>query len=339
MTRDVTALTDRSERPAGRRIPSRLAVAAAAAALLLTAACSRPPEPPPAQVDQADGGTLSGYRIATGDRRYELHSRINGTIKPGAAFESPSPPPAAEGQQRDLPFAMDVTVRLATEISPEGDGSRVSMMYDSVEGTISVGGVGQAVTRETLRQVRGAGAEGFSYHLGPDGSVTDLRDADGNPAPARATSGWYGCPKLPPGGADPDQDWKIEEAIPLAGLGGAMVATNGYTLEGDNSAVVKSTIDGPVDTTVDSAALAARFPPLAATLAPIGVSEVRVVGDASASSSCELTWPEQELLAVTSKGRWNLALSTMETPAAAGVLGAGEFLRLTMDTETELRSV
>lgn len=343
----------------------RAGAVAAFLALLTLVACTRQAatEPPVTEIDPA--AHWSAYAIATGARRYELRVRLAGSARLGEGFVqalaalAPPPPTAATGPERDLPVDVELVASLSATIERAGDDRVVTMTYEDVRGHVDVSGVRKDVTGADLAAMRG-GTRSFAYRMAPDGSVTPVAVPPEAPVttgagaatttttaatpvagPAPVPRGLdLDCPAPPPGGADPGQYWKIAEDIPLFGATGTVLATNGYTLEGDNSAVMSSRIDAPIDMTVELTRLAAANPVLAVLGGPATPTTANVGGNVVTTTTCELTWPEQELLARTLSGHQRLVFSF---PAQVGpptaLMGPGQFVILDFDVDSELRSV
>lgn len=345
----------------------RLCAVAACLVLLVAPACTRRAATDPAETETDPAAHWSEYSLATGARHYEARVRLKGTARLGEGFVqalsliSPpsSTPPAPE---RDLPVDVELRAALTASITAEGDRRLVEMTYDRLTGHIDVAGVRRDLTAADVPVMRG-GANTFAYTMAPDGSVAPVAPPSAvTAAPSTEPAGTAGsipatappvpqgapvqrgldlsCPHPPPGGADPRQSWKIAEKVPLLGAAGTLLATNTYTLEGDNSAVVSSRLDGPLDTVVDLNALSAANPILAAMGGAAAPASAKLSGNITTVITCELTWPEQELLARTLSGHERLVLSFPDPvgPPSA-VLGAGQFLVLDLDITSELRSV
>lgn len=339
----------------------RVAAVAACLVLVTLAACTRraATEPPLTEVDPA--AHWSSYAIATGDRRYELRVRIEGTARLGEGFvqalaaltPAPSTPSTAG---RDLPVDVELVASLSASIEADGEARMVIMTYKDLGGHVDVAGVRKEVQGSDLAAMRG-GTRSFAYRMAPDGSVTPTAVAE-EPADTAAVSPTttttaaatpaaqvprgldLSCPAPPPGGADPGQSWKIEQDIPLLGATGTLLATNRYTLEGDNSAVMSSAMDGPLDTTVEMARLAAASPILVALGGAVAPTTASIGGSVITTTTCELTWPEQELLARTLTGRQRLVFSfPVQVGPPTAQLGPGQFMILDFDVDSELRSV
>lgn len=350
----------------------RAGAVAACLALVTLAACTRraATEPPPTEIDPA--AHWSAYAIATGERRYELRVRIQGSARLGEGFVqalaalTPPPPGVAPGAERDLPLDVELVASLSASIAADGDARVVTMTYNDLRGHVDVAGVRKEVAAADLAAMRG-GTRSFAYRMAPDGSTTPVAVPPSAVPPSAVPPGSgpattatpptttaatvagqapvprgldLSCPAPPPGGADPGQYWKIAEPIPLFGAAGTLLATNGYTLEGDNSAVMSSRIDAPLDTAVGMAELAAANPVLAALGGPAAPAKANVGGNVVTTTTCELTWPEQELLARTLTGHQRLVFSF---PAQVGpptaLLGPGQFVIFDYDVDGELRSV
>lgn len=358
----------------------RIGVVAACLVLLASPACTRRAATDPTTTEPDPAARWYVYALATGERHYELRIRLKGTVRLGEGFvqvltalaptTSVPPPP-----ERDLPVDADLTASLAAAITPAGEDRLVTMTYERLTGRIDVGGVRSEVGVAGLAVARG-GATTFTYRMAPDGSVepaptaaattttttpsdgaipteiapsADTPPASQSPAQAAALDSAakpvprgldLSCPHPPPGGADPRQSWKIAERLPLLGAAGTGFATNTYTLEGDNSAVVSSRIDTPLDSTVDLGLLGAANPVLGAIGGASGPAAARLGGSITMTTTCELTWPEQELLARTLQGHQRLLLSfpaSVGPPSAS--LAPGQFLVLDLDVDSELRSV
>lgn len=344
----------------------RLCAVAACMVLLVLPACTRRAGTEPTDAEKDPAAHWSEYALATGSRRYEVRARLKGTARLGEGFvqalaalspPASTPPPP----ERDLPVDVELTATLKAEIGTDGDGRVVKMTYERLTGHVDVAGVRRDVSDADIATVRG-GATSFAYTMAPDGSVTPVAlppetpaatspapgggaaDATTTPPAAQAAPAKHGldlsCPHPPPGGADPGQSWKIAEEVPLLGAAGTLLATNSYTLEGDNSAVISSRIDAPLDTVVDLNALAGANPVFAAIGGAAAPTSAKLGGNVLTTTTCELTWPEQELLARTLSGHERLVLSF---PAPVGppsaLLGAGQFLVLDLDVTSELRSV
>lgn len=341
----------------------RLHAVAACVALLATTACARHATPDLTSIETDPAARWYSYALATGERHYEMRVKLKGTARLGEGFvqalaalaPAATTPPAPE---RDLPVDVELTASLAAVIRAEGDDRLVKMTYERLAGHVDIAGVRRDLTVADLALARG-GATSFTYRMTPDGSTTPVPtssdspgvssttvpDAAGteattqNPTPVQRGLD-LSCPHPPPGGAAPGQSWKIGQAVPFLGAAGDLLATNAYTLEGDNSAVMSSRLDAPLDTVVDLAALGATNPLLSAVAGAISPTTVRLGGNVAMSTACELTWPEQELLARTSTGHQRLVLAfAAPVGPPAALLAAGQFLVLDVDATSELRSV
>lgn len=351
----------------------RIGVLAACLVLLALSACTRRATTEPTETEPDPAAHWSAYALATGARRYEARVKLKGTIRLGegfvqalAALSPPSTTPPLP--ERDLPIDVELTAALNASIRPEGENRLVTMTYERVAGRVDVAGVRRDVTAADLAAARG-GTASFAYMMAPDGSVTpapvppDVTTTTSTTVPTSTSAAAaptetapavppavpaapvrrgleLSCPHPPPGGADPGQSWKIAEAVPLLGAAGALLATNTYTLEGGNSAVISSRMDAPLDTSVDLGQLAATNPVFAVLGGAAVPASAKLGGSVVTTTACELTWPEQELLARTLTGHQHLVLS-FPGPAGppAAVLGAGQFVVLDFDVTSELRSV
>lgn len=354
----------------------RIGAVAACLVLLASAGCTRRAATDPAETEPDPAARWHTYALATGERRYELRVRLRGSARLGEGFvqalaaltPSTSSPPVPE---RDLPVDVDLTASLVASIGSDGEDRLVRMTYERLTGRTDVAGVRRDVGIADLALARGA-ATTFTYRMAPDGSVTPeptvtdpattaptgsttesvpaTPPAQDAQPPQSVAAGEVtqpvsrgldlSCPHPPPGGADPGQSWKIAEPLPILGVAGTAFATNMYTLEGDNSAVMSSRLESLLDVTVDLGRLGTANPVLGAIAATTAPTTARLGGSVATVTTCELTWPEQELLARTLTGHQRLLLSfpgPVGPPSA--VLSPGQFLVLDMDVTSELRSV